>query len=277
MSDLIKIRNGIINFLNSGLIFSNGKTDFCVELNICPLMTIEVVKDKEVYKTPLCKACYAATILNIYSGLRKKIRSIPKDKTNLLKTFEEDIKLLKNLTKSTKLGPIKKIRFYGISDFKKDNLPFIFAASKFLTVDIISKTLAMKNNEESLIKLINQPKIWISLSFNKAFKDNLPRIEKLLIEHKAKNVQLNYCLNIYEEDPTDLWYNKFQVIHPTNDSKWNAVKAGLSEKKVCGLWDRDGNKTVNKSGHCKTCNNCHISYLSTIKKTKNNQELAYSN
>lgn len=271
---LYKARKGIVEILQSGMIFTNRKTDFCVELNFCPLMKLEKRGDKKVFTTPKCKGCYAADMLNISKGLRNKIARIPKDKTELLEIFERDIILLLQMARITELGEIKRIRFYGLTDFHKDNIPFIKIASKYLIVDIISKTLVMKHNEQELRELINQPNIWISLSFNKDFKKDIPRIIRLLKETNARNVQLNYCLNTHDEDISDPWFDQFQVIHQRDLDKFNAHANGIDKSRICGIYDRDGNELPPKAkgAHCRNCGNCHVSYLEATEK----KELAFS-
>jgi len=261
-------RDNIVRVLSTGMIFTNRKTDFCVELNICPLMNLVPSKgDKTKYVSPSCKSCYATDLLNISRSLRKKIQAIPAEKQHLIDKFEEDVVLMKQLATMTELGEITRLRFYGLTDFAPDNIPFILAAAKHLTVDVISKSLTMPHNEAWLKRLINAPNVWISLSFNKNFQKPLARIKELLREMNACNVQLNYCLHTKEENPSDKFYDQFQVIHQRDQNKWNANKKGVDESRICGLYDRDGNylEPKAKGAHCHSCNNCHVSYVEAVK------------
>ncbi len=263
---LYRVRDGIVQMLSSGLIFTNRKTDFCVELNICSLMKQVNEGGKISFKTPKCKSCYAAPVLSVYTNLRDKVLSIPKEKEGLLESFKQDLQKLKALCEVSDLGPLTRLRFYGLTDFAPDNIPFILAAAEVFTVDLISKSLAMKHNEDYLKALINHPNVWISLSFNKDFQKDLPRIEQLLLETKANNVQLNYCLHTKEENPVDPWYDRFQVIHQRDLNKWNAVSKGVSPSRVCGLYDRNGKEleAQEKGAHCRNCSNCHRSYVEAM-------------
>jgi hypothetical protein len=269
MSDRLgKKRDSIVQMLESGVIFTNRKTDFCIELNLCPFMKKEKrAEGKIALVTPKCKSCYAADLLNVSRPLRQKILKIPKDKTHLIETFEKDIQTLLSLAKMTELGEIKRIRFYGLTDFQPDNIPFIMTASKYLICDIISKTLLMKPNEKYLKELINKPNIWISLSFNKNFTKELKRIKSILIETNARNVQLNYCLHTKEENPNDEFYDQFQVFHLRNQDKLKVANEGLSVTRICGLYNRDGNPLAQKEkgAHCRNCSNCHVSFIESQK------------
>lgn len=270
MPNLHKRIQKIVGMMESGLIFSNRKTDLSVELNVCPLMKLSPVgkEGKTKFTSPKCKSCYAVDLLNIYNPLRKKLMSIPKEKKPLLKTFEKDIQLAIALFPVAGLGELKRIRFYGVSDFSSDNIPFILIAAKYLTVDIISKTLAMKHNQDCLEAIINKKNVWISLSFNKTFNNDIPRIEALLKKKRAKNVQLNYCLHTNEEDPNSDYFKKFQVLHFRDKDKDKILKSGVPAEKICGLYDRDGNSLAPKASgsHCKNCSNCHIGYVAATKK-----------
>jgi predicted Zn-ribbon and HTH transcriptional regulator len=255
-------RERIVTKLNSGMIFTNRKTDFCVEFNICPLMKLEKRENKDVFTSPKCKSCYSTELLNISKHLRNKILNIPKEKLHLVNTFEKDIQDIIRLSSTSSLGETKRLRFYGLTDFQSDNIPFIFIASKHIIVDIISKTLSMRHNEIYLKKLINQPNIWISLSFNNKYIKELARIKEILVETKAKNVQLNYCMHTKEENIKDEFFEQFQVIHLRDQDKTKVLKMGIPETKICGLYDREGNslKPKQKGTHCKNCSNCHIPY-----------------
>lgn len=261
---LATIRDGIVKMMKSGLIFTNSKTDISIELGVCPLMVRGTnEKGNPTYASPVCPSCYAKILLCVYPGTRNKLESIPEDKSHLMDSFIQDLQLLKILGES-QLGGLDRIRFYGISDFKPNNIPFIIETSKVFVCDIISKTLTLPTNEQYLRKLINTPNVWISLSFNKDWKNELPRIKRILLETKAKNVQLNYCLHTKEENPTDEWYDQFQVIHQRDKNNMNAVNLGVDPSRVCCIIDRDGNPT-NSHGHCKNCDKCHVSFLENIK------------
>lgn len=262
--DVKKKIGAIIALLSSGYVFSNSKTDFSVDFRVCPLMTFN---ENGNYTSKVCTSCYAAVLLNVYPNVRKKVESLPPATQEKLKQFENDMKIIKTIGNSF-LDEVKKIRFYSLSDFGAEDIPFIHVASKYFIVDIISKSLVMKKNEEYLISLFNKKNVSISLSFNSLFMSRFEEIKELVIKHKANNVQFNYTMLVGEENPRHKKFEDFQVLHFRNENKRSiARKHKISEKRVCALFDRDG-KRVENHGHCHNCNNCHISYLSTQKLKK---------
>jgi hypothetical protein len=172
---------------------------------------------------------------------------------NDVKIFEEDIKTIASLG-------VKRIRFYALADFSYKDMPYIFAAAKHITVDIISKALILPMNESYLRELNNQKNIWISLSFNFKFNKDFDRIMTILKEIKSRNIQLNWTVNYKDEEQrNDPRLKKVQVIHVVNKDKRSALNYGFTENRVCGMFDKDGNRV--KKGVCDACNNCHVSFL----------------
>jgi len=261
----MQISDFITKHSRSPVWFNNKKTEIAVDFQICPLMG---KKDNSI-TSPKCKGCYSANILNIYTQLRNKIENIPsKFSQSDLNDFENDLKdmLDGNLLTLDDNGEYK-LRFFALSDFVPASMSFIKIASQYLTVDILSKTLTMKHNEKYLKELINMPNVWVSLSFNKDWLSNLNRIKSLIEKTKAQNVQLNYTMNVNEENLNDPFFDQFQVFHFKNKKlgqRTVAERFNISESRTCGVYDWLGRK-VKGNGSCVKCNNCHISYLDYLK------------
>jgi len=246
-----RVQRFLKTHINSPYFFSNGKTQIAVDFRVCPLMK----KVNGLYKSPVCKACYSKNILTVYPTVRKKIENLPKQTAESLAEFEKDCAQLKE-----KFG-WDKIRFYALSDFGPEDIPFIHAARKYFTVDIISKSLVFTQNEKYLVSLFNLENVWISLSFNEHNKSHMSKIKEILQVYMPKNVQLNYMMSYPEEDPTWPEFNDIQVFHFRNNNKRSfCEKIGLHESRVCGIFDING-KPVEGHGHCSSCNNCHESYI----------------
>lgn len=262
---------------NSPFIFGNKKTDFSVDFGTtakgrrvpCPLMKWMKPKDipggskakdqeKEQLTSPFCKGCYAATNLNVRTQFRDKIINLPEQSPEQLEAFKADLPLIKALG-------VKRLRFYSWTDFTgAADLDYIFAAADAgLEVHILSKILATRPCQESLLQLFDRENVIVSLSFNKDWTNNLNRIINLLGELKPGNVQINYTINPEKEKETDLdWLKKtFQVIHLTNKGKRKiAEKHNLPETQLCGVFDSKGNR-VAAGGACRSCNNCNHSFV----------------
>jgi len=245
-----KISYFIRKHLTSKYIYSNKKTDFSVDFRICDFM---IPTNKGGYISKICKGCYSAIALTVFYKLGEKIRNSPPQTPQELKNFEQDLKKIKR-----KFRHFNKIRFYALSDFHPKDMPYILIASKYFTVDVISKMLALPKNEKYLKQLINKPNIFLSLSFNKTFMKNKERIKKLFIKTKAQNAQLNYTINYLKENPIDPKLQDFSVFHPMNKNKLGIINFGVATNRVCGILTKR-KKLVKNDGHCKNCTNCHIS------------------
>lgn len=246
-----------VQFQDSPYFFSNSKTfGLSVDFRVCPMM----LRDGDRFYSKTCKGCYSATILNVYPNLRNKISNLPQGDKDQYEIFEESCRDL-----SGRFPFINKIRFYSLSDFHADDIPFIHIARKYFIVDIISKLLVFPKNRVYLRSLINVENVWISLSFNKNFNQHLDDIKDVLESENAENVQLNYMMNYLEEDPTDPYFDDFSVLHFINKKKREAltVHPSLEESRICAIFDKEG-KPVMSHGSCDQCNHCHNSYLSRI-------------
>ncbi len=252
----VRIIGKFVAALKNPYLYGNEKTLFSVDSQVCPFMIKGPGKKHgdSVYSSRSCPGCYSAKLLNIYGQVRAKIESAPKRNLKNLSEFIRDLNLIK-----MRFPEIKKVRFYALSDFSSKDMPFILAASRIFTVDIISKTLAFPKNQKYLEQLINAPNIWISLSFNQKMKKNLERIHPIIQE--ANNVQLNYCLNVDKEDASTL--GDFQVLHFQNKKKLSAAqRAGVSLSRVCGILDLNGE--LCEKGTCVSCDFCHVAYKDSI-------------
>ncbi|KKQ82088.1 MAG: hypothetical protein UT06_C0051G0004 [Candidatus Woesebacteria bacterium GW2011_GWA1_38_8] len=233
--------------------FSNSKTSgISVDFRVCPFMK----RVDGTFTSAKCKGCYSANILNVYPNLAKKVVALPAQDDTELALFEKSCKIVNDLFPS-----VKKLRFYSLSDFHQGDLPYIEVASKYFVVDIISKILTLPRNMDSLVSLTNMPNVWVSLSFNKDFKANLPRIVKYLKEQAPKNIQLNYTMNYKEENPDDPFFNIFSVLHFKNNYKRLGIEKfeKVTENRTCAVIGPDG-QPVAAHGACDHCHNCHISF-----------------
>ena len=238
--------------LENPYIYTNTKTVLAVDFQVCPYMFLGPGKKgkKTVYQSSLCVGCYSANVLNIYGPLRNKIETAPPQTDERLSQFITDLETIK-----ARFPEMKKLRFYALSDFTPGDIPYIIAASKIFTVDIISKTLTLPQNEIYLKGLRNVPNVWISLSFNSKIMNRFERVRNVIWQ--ADNINLNYCLNVNEENIEN--FEEFQIIHMRNDKKLTAAKkVGLSLTRACGVYDYQGN--LIEKGKCVACDNCHISY-----------------
>jgi hypothetical protein len=238
----------------------NKKTGFSVELAQCPLMRLVREGRREKMTSPKCAGCYAAINMNVRPNVRKKITTLPAHTPENLEAFKQDLFLLKGLG-------VKRLRFYSWTDFSGPNdLLYIQAVLDMgIEVQILSKTLTMPHNETSLVSLFDKKGVIVSLSFNTDWLKNLPRIKALLDEHKPGNVQLNYTLNVRDEEVTDEMRETFQVFHIKNNKKRTETeKVGLPETSVCGVFDENGNR-CEKGGSCLACKNCDLSYTDAMK------------
>ena len=246
----------VINHLKSGYFFGNSKTIASVDFRICPFMKWT----GKSYKSNTCHGCYSAHILSLYQETREKLENSPNPSDWRLRLFLQDCRKIKE-----RYG-LEKLRFYALGDFSPQDIPYIIAASHFFTVDIISKTLAMKVHERHLQALVNEPNVWVSLSFNDKFQKRMGPLAKMLANERAANVQFNYTLNCRQEDPRDERFKDISVFHPRNKNRRELVDMGIPEERVCGIWDIDG-EPVDNHGHCKLCPNCHVSLLETQRTT----------
>jgi len=74
-------------------------------------------------------------------------------------------------------------------------------------------------------------------------------------------------MNINEEKPDQPFYDQFQVLHFKNKGIGQRVAAerfNISESRTCGVYDWLGRK-VKGNGSCVKYNNCHISYMDSLK------------
>ena len=254
----MKLENFIKRHAKSKYIFTNSKTSgISIDFGICGFMNF----NKEgVLASKSCTGCYSAILLNIYHKAREKLVNNNNYRNSLTpEQLEEDVKIFENDIKIVKSLGVDRLRFYALSDFSPKDIPYILAASKHITVDIISKTLMMPMNRQYLNELNNRKNIWISLSFNFKFEKFFDEICLYLKETKSKNIQLNWTINYKnEQQKNDPRLKKVQVIHVTNKDKRNALNFGFKETQVCGVFDKDGNRT--KKGVCDSCNNCHLSF-----------------
>jgi len=252
-SERAKIGRLIGTKILSPYFFSNTKTSgISVDFRVCQFMN----RVNGVYASKTCKGCYSANIMNVYPILAKKIESLPIQDDTQLALFERSCQIVNNLFPS-----IKKLRFYSLSDFHTGDLPYVEAASKYFVVDIISKTLTLPQNFNSLVKLTNMPNVWVSLSFNKDFIAHLPKIIGYLEKQKPNNIQLNYTMNYREENPDDPFFNVFSVLHFKNKYKRLGIEkfTKVTENRICAIIGPDG-KPVAAHGSCDKCHNCHISF-----------------
>ena len=254
----MKLKNYIRNYAKSPYIFSNSKTSgVSVDFGICGFMNFD---KNGVLGSKVCPGCYSATLLNIYEAAREKLVNLGKHRMGLNPAqTKEDIFLFGEACKDLANLGVKKLRFYALGDFNYKDMPYILEASKYVIVDIISKSLALPMNEVYLRELNNKKNVWISLSFNFKFCKDFDRIIGILKEIKSHNIQLNWTINYKnEEQLNDPRLKLVQVVHVTNKDKRGALKFGLSEKRVCGVFDKNGERT--KKGVCDSCNNCHLSF-----------------
>lgn len=240
----------------SRYISENKKTGFSVELAQCPLMKFVKTENGGKMTSPKCAGCYAAVNMNVRPNVRKKILSLPAHSPERLEEFKQDLFILKGLG-------VKRLRFYSWTDFSGPNdLVYIQAVLDMgIEAQILSKTLTMPHNETSLVSLFNKKGVILSLSFNKDWMKTLPRIKALLLKHKPRNVQLNYTLNVRNEEVTEEMDQTFQVFHIKNNNKRTETeKVGIPETKVCGVFDDKGNR-CEKGGSCLACKNCDLSWF----------------
>jgi len=238
--------------LENPYIYTNTKTVLGIDFKVCPFMFLGTGKKgpKTVYQSATCPGCYSCNVLNVYGPLRNKLETAPPQTDERLAQFITDLETIK-----ARFPEMEKLRFYALSDFNPSDMPYIVAASKIFIVDIISKTLTLPQNENYLKSLRNVPNVWISLSFNSRIMKRFERVRNLIWQ--ADNINLNYCLNVNEENIED--FDEFQIIHMKNDKKLTAArKVGLSLTRACGVLDYQGN--LIEKGKCVACNNCHISY-----------------
>jgi hypothetical protein len=205
------------------------------------------------FSSAICKGCYAATALTCRPNVGNKLLSAPELNADSLKVFRSDLKAL-----HAKFPEITRLRFYALSDFGPADMPFIYAAKKYFTVDIISKSLTFPHNEKYLRRLLNKKNIWLSLSFNAKFFKFYDRITRLIV--RSNNAQVNYALNFLKENPLDKKFDKVSVFHFFNINKRKGldIHKGLTADRVCAVFDHDG-KDVQAHGACDACNNCHVS------------------
>jgi len=252
-----RVQTFVLKHLKSGYFFSNQKTNgLAVDFRVCPLMK----KKGGTYASKTCSGCYSATILTVYPVVAKKIENLPLQTPETLALFEQDCKALHKA-----FPEIEKLRFYALSDYGKGDLPYILTASKYFTIDIISKSLCMPHNEEGLKALLNIPNVWLSLSFSKHFFKFFDRVRELIKD--AYNAQLNYLMNYRQENPLDEKFTDVSVFHFRNVNKRQAMDwhKGLSADRVCAIFNESGH-TVRAHGSCDACNNCHVA----LKDLRNN-------
>lgn len=243
---------GIIKEIDSPHFFTNRKTVVSCDFRVCPLMS---VTKKGTLTSKTCEGCYSANILNVYKGTRAKLEAMPQPTEESLALFEDGLQCLKR-----HLPELIKLRFYSLSDFAPADMPFIYLAAKYFTVDIISKTLILPANEKYLIELFHAKNVWISLSFNQKVTKYLSRVETLLQEHNPSNTNMNYTMNYNEEDPTNPFFSRFGVLHfRNNDKRAATIKFNIPETRVCAVFSGGGTR-VQAHGSCFSCNNCHLSY-----------------
>lgn len=239
---------------------TNTKTSgVSVDFGICGFMFFNKAG---LLTSNICKGCYSATLLNIYKGTREKLIANGKRRGTFTtpEQVAEDIRIFGEDCKNLAALGLNKLRFYAFADFNNKDVPYILEAAKHLPVDIISKALILPNNETYLRELNNQKNVWISLSFNFKFNREFDRIMGILNEIKSKNIQLNWTINYKKpEERNDPRIAKVQVVHVTNKDKRGALEVGLEETRVCGVFDKEGNRT--KKGVCDSCNNCHLSFM----------------
>jgi hypothetical protein len=247
-----RVYHFIKKHLKSGYFYGNSKTNASVDFRVCPLMSW----NGESYTSKVCESCYSAHLLSLYRDTRAKLENAPSFSDWRLKLFLQDCKKLKE-----RFG-FEKIRFYALGDFGPEDIPYIVAASHFFTVDILSKTLAMPKFQQHLTALINEPNVWVSLSFNNNFNKRMRPLAELMKQKRATNVQFNYTLNCRKEDPHDEKFRNVTVFHPRNRNRRELVDMRIPEERVCGIWDIDG-EPVDNHGHCQLCTNCHVSLLET--------------
>jgi hypothetical protein len=252
----------IIIQTKSPFLSTNKKTRFSVELQQCPLMRL-VRTDTgagEKMTSPKCAGCYAAVNMNVRPTIRKKIVNLPAHSDENLENFKLDLHILKGLQ-------VNRLRFYSWTDFSgPSDLLYIQAVLDMgIEAQILSKTLTMPHNETSLVSLFNKKGVILSLSFNKDWTKNLPRIKELLKKHKPENVQLNYTLNVKDEEATEEMRQTFQVFHIKNNNKRSLTEeVGIPETQVCGVFDENGER-CEKGGSCLSCKNCDLSFISAQK------------
>lgn len=237
----------------------NDKTSgVSVDFGICGFMNFN---KQGVLSSKICPGCYSATLLNIYGGTRRKLVANGKRRASFTtpEQIAEDVRIFGEDCKNLAALGLNRLRFYAFADFSYKDIPYILEASKHLTVDIISKALVLPMNEAYLRQLNNKKNVWISLSFNMKFNKEFDRIMGILNEIKSRNIQLNWTINYKNpEQATDPRLKHVQVIHVTNKDKRGAVTFGFKETNVCGVFDKDGNRT--KKGVCDSCKNCHLSF-----------------
>lgn len=261
----MKLKTFIHNHKTSPYIFSNSKTGgvkgqkagVSVDFGICQFMS---KNENDNYTSKVCQGCYAARLLNVYPQVKTKLENLPMNAS--LEDFENDIKRMKD-----ECG-LEYIRFYALGDFSPWHIPYIFAAAKHVTVNIISKSLAMKPYQVFLDKLNNQKNIWVSLSFNFDYSKRFEEIEAYCLETKSNNIHLNWTINYRnKEQREDERVKRVQTIHVTNKKKLDgAINFGLDKDRICGIFDVNGEET--QKGSCHECNGCHVSYYQYHKKGK---------
>ena len=235
--------------------FSNRKTQVSVDFRVCPLMRKNA---KGTYDSPVCPSCYSKTILCVYTFLRNKIENLPPQNQDTLLDFDTSCRLFKE-----HFG-WDKLRFYALSDFGPEDMPFIERAAEYFTVDIISKSLILPRNEKHLVRLFSMDNVWVSLSFNKENTRHLGRIQEILTVYEPERVNLNYMLKFPEENPVSPELDIFSIIHLRNEKKRTVVEStGLDESRSCGILDING-QPVEGHGHCSSCNNCHVAYKDSL-------------
>jgi len=263
-SRALRVIQALVSTQRSGYFFSNVKTWCSVDFGLCPLMAYS--KETGRLAAPVCKGCYSATNLNLRPNVRAKIEALSVNGDTL--PFAQDCadfaRVMPPSIDHAGAYTVKRLRFYSFGDFHASHAPYITTASRFFTVDVLSKTLSQPHNRTSLESLIGAPNVWVSLSFNKDYLRYLDAAREIIKE--APNIQLNYTSQKGEVH-SQAFLDQFSVHHiaaqPCEDKSVRAREAGIPLDRVCGVLDRQG-WSVPSGGACGGCTRCHVSYAQTM-------------
>lgn len=234
----------------TSVIFSNRKTKWSIDFGICKFMA-KNTEGRYVSKT--CPGCYAATLLNVYSGVRNKLEANTGKFPNM-DDFKRDIKAIKDTGH-------RFIRFYSLGDFSDvREIEYIHAAADIMPVELFSKTLHTYFRKY-IPKIASHPKVNISLSTNKSWDAKyIEELASFIVQNKlAKNVQLNYTF-IGDEEVVKKPF--ISVYHTTKKDK-TALKAVFGRNRICCARDEQGKEIVTKNsgnhkGSCARCPLCKL-------------------
>lgn len=266
------------------VVIGNGKTGKSLESRIVKLEDNKLTGGCPLMKainghvtSPKCPSCYAVALLNNYPGLRNSLTQ-EMSVYDIIGIAAHSHPIKKNKISGIPIFPSDRLRVYGVTDFRPDNMPALRMLAKVYSLDIISKTLWLSPfNREYLLELARLPNVNISLSFNKEIPNWRERLKEMIKFIKNNNIGDTVGLNYtFTSDYRKTGRSNLEpiesiegvgVYHIVSKDKDKITRALGDESKVCGIFNAEGDRITDlkkDKGSCIGCNFCRKNVLNEV-------------